>query len=253
MHATRPARHLMARATLFLAACSCLALAVSVSFAQAARPEPPAGVVVNPNGSFKWDGVSCAITYFNPAWDSVDQSLLRPARGAVVPDAPRWRWEVAGEIPVVGRKGEFWKLEQSLEKLDPRTLLLDYRADFPSGYPGGTLCLSLVIPINIGAGEVVIFDNEPITLPPALGESELFKRTVDTLSLPTAGGRLTFHGRFHAYLQDGRRWGTERYRLRLSLGRDERRLAVTVTHQPNDPTSAGVSGPAASPSLILQK
>ena len=199
-----------------------------------------AGLSLQPNGIFEFDGVTASVGHFDPQWvNLVDQPLLTAAAG--FPKKAADAWQIRGTLPVTGATAPLI-LTQKLARIDAHSFRATYDAacDAKPGLPTQEMFLKFDIPVATGTGKPVVLDGVPHQLPVDFGEQQLyadgdvFERT---LIIPGATGPITITGRFSVIIQDQREWHIDTYAVRLRFSPPQELLTragleVILRHTP---------------------
>jgi hypothetical protein len=175
-----------------------------LSPAGARAADLPEALVIHRSGAFEYGGVQAGIIHFEAGWKGYRHQRDVGKASLGYPQTSDGVWTT---------KARFHNLFDLSETIRADAAgSLHYEAQVSAEQPveTSTLALELYLPGDVFAGKELLINGQPLRLPASYERTRLFEQTpVETLTIPTSEGPLTFSGSFSLYIQDNRSFNSK--------------------------------------------
>jgi len=201
------------------------------------------GLVVRADGRIRFGGDLFCLTHFGEDWASLTQAELAPGKG--FPSEAGGVWKVEGTIGGAGGKPGI-EFGETVTARGASGCEVVYEAKAPPDWTTKQLAVGITLPVARTRGQAVMLDGRSIALPVEQGGEPVFLGATPAhrLSFPSADGLglVTVSGTFHAFGQDGRKWGEPTYQLRLLMPPEGGELKIELSYAPYAVRVFGLAG-----------
>ncbi len=174
-----------------------------------------AGASIDPSGAITFDAITMRLRHYNNKWNLAvqDSNSIKPDAGYPVAKDGNFNLQAKWNL----RDGKSFNLVEDVKKLDESSFHYSLKLNSSDANPTNTLCLSLILPCAVYAGQPLYLGGEKFTIPAEADKKYLLSRSkIQKLVLTGGKKSLSIEGNnLGLFLQDNRKYGRKEFELRI--------------------------------------